>query len=63
MLGWTIHEKITLVKKRMITTLGKAHCNYTSETEGAFYWEMGGTDRTKYTQSFSFFFFFKLGCS
>lgn len=58
MLGWTIHEKITLVKKRMIATLGEVRCNYTSVTEGAFCWEMGGIDRTKNTQSFRFFFFF-----
>lgn len=47
MLGWTIHEKITLVKKRMITTLGEVHCNYTSVEKWAFCWEVHSTDAHK----------------
>lgn len=40
MLEWTIHEKITLVKKKKNDRdLGQVHCNYMLLEKWAFYWE------------------------
>lgn len=43
MLRWTIHEKITLVKKNDYD-LGQVHCNYMLMEKWAFYWEKHDID-------------------
>lgn len=73
MLGWTMHEKITLVwkkkkgrggknnnKKRMIANRSQVYCNYMIMEKWAFYWEKRDLDSHEISK---FKYFCKLGCS